>query len=258
MSEVEALRLQETCQSISDWLNRLGPVLMIAANGVVPVAAVFLAAPIVSSELELGTATLAWVLARNRRSWLLPRVALVLVVPVGLALVIGLMVDVMSGQFVAPASPWASMAGYDLRGAIIPARVVLIVAAALFAGALAGRQVPALLLGVALSGALILGVAGADNALNLANAVRLDGPGLHMNSVPIEVATGRTVTWDEIWAATPQGTDPFASGVYDTVAYGIPDADAPLVMARNVAMYLVLAVPLLFATFVIVERRRPY
>ena len=230
------------------------------------IAALLLAAPLIAVELELGTATLAWSLARTRRSWLLPRMALVVVLTVGLGVAGGLLTDWLTADLLIRGSPWESLSNYDSQGAMIAARTFLVAAAGLFGGALLGRQMPALVVAGALAAAIGMGITIENQGINRANMVVLaNDPSTGMygesdlyieNRVQV-IATGEILTWDQL----PMNSDPSSpeyQATYRDVSLGIPASQAGAVVWRNVAFYTGPGVVLLLLTLVIVERRRPY
>lgn len=101
---------------------------------------------VVGREIEHRTATLAWMLAPDRRRWLLSR-ALVGAVVVALLLAVPSVVASEAQRLVYPwAPPETSFNDYGLRGPLVVARGVAAFAIAMLIGAVLGRVLPALLL----------------------------------------------------------------------------------------------------------------
>lgn len=221
-------------------------------------AAVFLAAPLVAQEVETTTATLSWTLARSRNAWYLPRMALVMLACVGTALVLGLLVDWAVGYVVQPFSPFETLTQVYQRGMIIPSRVAVTAASCLLAGALVGRQVPALVVGIALAALVGMGLYQLDDSINRSNARRFDGPGIQFWWIVLDRRDGRVVPDDEAYGSDIYPGDLAWEAKYESVAIGIPDSDAPLVISRNVAFHGAATVVLLGASTIVVGRRRPY
>lgn len=268
LTDEQLTELQRTCDTLMtpvfagvNTVQLMGVILPIAT-------AALLAAPLVAAELELGTATLAWSLARSRLAWLLPRMATMLLVVILLGTAAGLVLDWLAAQMWIHGSPWQSLYQYTDRGAIFTARVLLVAAAGLFAGALMGRQVPALVLGAVIAAAIVIGVASADDAINRANAIVLNPDSqpttqddLYIGDAIVDASTGAIVDWGQVGAEFPNGYDPSSpefQAKYRQVALGIPASQAGEVVWRNVAFTLVPAALLLGLTVVVVERRRPY
>lgn len=233
---------------------------LIAAGGnVLPlVAAVFLAGPLVSQEVETTTATLSWTLARSRQAWYLPRMVLVMLACVGAATVLGLLVDwsmsVLRPSFV----PFGSLTEVYARGLLVPSRVALVAASCLLAGAVLGRQVPGLVLGIAGAALLGMGLYSIDDSINHANARPYTGDGIQYDSITLDRRTGEPVPPEVAYGGDIDPGDPAWEERYESVTVGLPDSDASLVIWRNVAMHGGVTVVLLAASAVVVGRRRPY
>jgi hypothetical protein len=110
--------------------------------------------PLVAREVEHGTAQLAWTLGRSRVRWLIGRVVFAALV----ALVILAALAVSTELVAAAMRPDIDMARdfhfYGGRGPLVVGRGMLGLGAGVLVGALVGRQLPALLLGVILVGGL--------------------------------------------------------------------------------------------------------
>jgi hypothetical protein len=120
----------------------------------------FLGLPVVARELEHRTAPIAWTLSRSRTRWLLiraaPVVGMVAFLSAGLAI---------AAEIIWRASPWAEglpdlgFAEYGAHGPLMVARGLAAVGVGLAAGAIVGRQLGGLLLGVLAAAALLIGTA---------------------------------------------------------------------------------------------------
>jgi hypothetical protein len=105
--------------------------------------ALFVGAPLLARELELGTHRLAWTQTVTRRRWLLSKTLLLaLATGVG-ALVLSALVmwwrhpfDVLEGRM--------SPSGFEIEGLVVPAYAVFALAVGVFAGALLRRTIPAM------------------------------------------------------------------------------------------------------------------
>jgi hypothetical protein len=191
----------------------------------------------------------------------MPRMALVMAAAIALGVAFGLASDSIVAQMFTP-HPWASLYGYDSRGAILAARVPLLAAASLFAGALFGRQLPALVVGACLTFGIGVLITGEDAVLNRANKVLLaDQDTAFLDNLSLdghlqEIATGRILTSDEE-QTVDYGSDQFQT-LYRSVSFGIPASQAGEVVWRDVGFYLLPTLAFLGLTFIVVERRRPY
>ncbi|MBA2254959.1 MAG: hypothetical protein H0W07_07595 [Chloroflexi bacterium] len=108
-----------------------------------------LGVPIVTTEIEQRTAMISWPLARSRLKWLAWRAGSVLVI--GLVL-IGLMAA--AAEALAHANDPGSdlgFASHGVRGISLVLRSTLMLVVAVAVGAVVGRLLPALLLGIALA-----------------------------------------------------------------------------------------------------------
>jgi hypothetical protein len=124
----------------------------------------FLGVPIVARELEGRTAHLSWSVSRSRRRWLIQRAAPPLAVVALGSVAVGIAGDVLTH-----AAPWVegSDPGFEdwySRGPQVAVRAAAVFGIALAAGALIGRQLPAVLV-----------TGGATLALFLAAYFVLDG-----------------------------------------------------------------------------------
>jgi hypothetical protein len=117
----------------------------------------FLGVPLVAREVEGRTAPLAWSLSRSRARWFLLRAGPVVVLVTVVALALGIAGDVLTH-----AAPWVegSDPGFEdwfSRGPQVAARALAILGVGALAGALVGRQLPAVLMGGAATLALFAG-----------------------------------------------------------------------------------------------------
>jgi hypothetical protein len=108
-----------------------------------------LGVPILTREIEQRTAMIAWPLAGSRLRWLAWRVIPVIVVG---AVLLGVMA-VAAEQLAQAYFPHADIgfAGHGSRGTSLVMRSALVLTAAVLLGAMIGRLLPALLIGIALS-----------------------------------------------------------------------------------------------------------
>ena len=112
--------------------------------------------PIVAQELEARTAQTAWTLSASRWRWLAHQVA-----PIAIVLGAGMLLAALAAEPVADASAALGRSASSLIGLHGPLVVVRAFAAfglGLMLGALLGRSLPALFLGIAISVALLFAV----------------------------------------------------------------------------------------------------
>jgi hypothetical protein len=108
--------------------------------------------PLVARDIEHGTAQLAWTLGRSRTRWLLRRIAFGVLVAVVLLAGLAVMTDLL-GAAMQPNDDLDRGFHFEgNRGLIIVARGILALGIGVLVGAMLGRQLPALLLGLIVTG----------------------------------------------------------------------------------------------------------
>ena len=143
---------------------------VMAAMAILPLfIGLFLGVPIVAREIEAGTAPTVWALVGDRRRWLVGRL-----VPILVILVVSLgFLAVASDVLWAGRSPWEpipNMSDVGLHGPGIVAKGLAVFGLALLAGAIIGRTLPAVLIGVVLCFLLYTGAGIAQSAWMQAEA----------------------------------------------------------------------------------------
>jgi hypothetical protein len=101
--------------------------------------------PLVASEIEHGTATLAWSLTRSRRRWLVARVAFAMPLVIGLLAVLAVASDTVAGAILPDLDLAADFTWYGQRGVLLVMSGLLGLGIGLGIGAMLGRQLPGLL-----------------------------------------------------------------------------------------------------------------
>jgi len=225
---------------------------------------VLLGVPLVSDELERGTAYMPWTMAPSRSGWLLRRIAIVgsVLLVVGLAMAVA--TDTVF-QATSPLTPiGASLNAIDSRGWLVPARMLVAFMAGVAAGAFVGRSLPSLITGGALALALILSVQAYTQASLYAEPPVLLGEYSNgeFSDGDFQVDSrqrdpdGRIWTYQELYD-TYGDAQPDTSA-WTQLSYGVPGTRSPEFVGRAVAIHGVELVLLLVGSVVIVERRRPY
>jgi hypothetical protein len=249
-----------------DLANRLAPYTLLAgmlqgvATPAVMFAGVYVGTPIIASEIERGTAVLPWTMGASRLRWLAPRVVLIAVWLFVFSTAIGLGIDRIHEIAISPNIPITeNLDKYEFRGWIVPARALVAFAAALLAGAVLGRALPALLAGVALSGVVVAGVLVFGSILNGMGMERVGyNDGSIVNTlVLVDKTTGGYISYGDAEAIIPQG-DPAFEERFDEVPLGVPGRASLLVVTREVLALLVGAAALLAAGVFVTDRRKPY
>jgi len=108
--------------------------------------------PLVARDIEHGTAQLAWTLGQSRTRWLLRRVAFGLLVVVILLAGLAVVTDLLGAAMQPNDDLSRSFFFEGNRGLIIVARGILALGIGVLMGALLGKQLPALLLGLIVIG----------------------------------------------------------------------------------------------------------
>ncbi|MDQ3691250.1 MAG: hypothetical protein M3406_14710 [Chloroflexota bacterium] len=115
---------------------------------------IVLSVPLVAREVEHGTAQLAWTLGRSRVRWLIGRVAFAALVALVLTGLLAVTTEVLTTAMRPDITTSESFEHYCNRDPLIVGRAMLGLGAGVLVGALVGRQLPALLLGVLVVGSL--------------------------------------------------------------------------------------------------------
>lgn len=250
-----------TCRAVlqqASTINQPANLVRAASLPVAVLAGVFLGAPIVAAEIERGTAVLPWVLARSRVRWLLGRVLTVGSCVALLATLLGLALDALQ-QSITTVPIGASLADYEGRGCLVPARALVGFAAGVFAGTVLGRSLSGLLMGLVIAVVLVLGVVGLGGAWNRADQTVLtdDRGALVLDAGLRDRGSGEILTYAAAEAMIP-ADDPAFTERFEPVRLGIPGFRSPVVVGREVALHGLEVLVLLGASAVAVDRRRPY
>lgn len=160
--------------------------LLIGLLWVVPTGlGALLGVAITAGEIERGAAQVSWPLARSRARWLLLRAA-----PVALILIVILGVAAGFAELTTRARLISDDVGfhdYQLRTALVPLRGVLAFSIGLAVGAIFGRTLPALMVALAFSAAVTVGLLGLVQAwqVGAATLVPIDQLSIDNGSYPL-------------------------------------------------------------------------
>lgn len=222
-----------------------------------------LGVPVLSTEIERRTAMIAWPLAGSRLRWLVWRAGSVLVI--GLVLV-GVMA--VGAEALARARyPEGDLgfASHGARGISMVVRSMLMLVAAIAIGAVVGRLLPALLIGIAFA----VGVSFAVDLLppygmSLTELTPSDVSGYHLTTgVGYRAPDGTPISEDE---ANAIGQAAYAEYSPDfppdsvlpyTVGYGVAGSRYVEALAREAAVLLGATVVAGAVAAAVVSRRRP-
>lgn len=232
------------------------------------VVGLVLGVPIVTREVEQRTALISWPMARSRLRWLALRLVPVLIIGLTLMAVLGVAADQMTRAYF-PHND-IGFAYYEGRGVPLVMRTAVVLVAGMAIGAVVGRTLPALLLGIGLSVAVTVGL-----ALALPHWVQptvladietdpaaMIGGRLH-TAIQYRLTGGEIVGADEgerlIEAAYDEtgGAEPDPSALPQMFIIGISGDRYAEVMTRETAALGAIALVLTGVTAAIVRRRRP-
>ena len=150
----------ERCRDLMEQFGNLGglggQLLTYSAIGSMALS-VILGVPIVSREIEHGTAPIAWALTTSRLRWLLWRVAIIGGCLVAVLAVGAVASTILAASLLPDSNAGADFSWYGQRGSLLIVRGLLGFAIGVLAGAFVGRQLPALLLTLAVTAATFLG-----------------------------------------------------------------------------------------------------
>lgn len=251
--------------------NEAGKVM--AAMAILPLfAGVFLGVPVIAREVEAGTAPTIWALAASRVRWLAGRLA-----PLVVLLVVSLgFLAVTADALWQSREPWGVYPNFrdvSLHGPSVLARGLATFGLALLAGAVIGRVLPTVIVGVALCFVLYAGwgfafAAWGDAAAELrpipANLENYDAvfPGGTSMAQGFVAADERFLyDWEAVELA-PAGVDPYEwlygpdSGL-EPVMRGIPGTDYPRWAMIETAGFGAIGLLGIALAFPVVVRRRP-
>jgi hypothetical protein len=127
--------------------------------------------PLVARDIEHRTAHMAWTLGQSRTRWLLGRAVFGALVVVALLAGLAVVTDVL-GAAMQPNDDLSRSFHFEgNRGAIILARGILALGIGVLVGAIVGRQLPALLLGLIVTGLLYAALTFAIGKWNETDAI---------------------------------------------------------------------------------------
>jgi hypothetical protein len=249
---------------------------VMAAMFVLPLlTGLLVGAPLVASELESRTATIAWSLGGSRRRWLVARLAIL-----AGGLVIALAIPAMAADILVASRPphydlsSATMVDYGLRGPLVVFRGLASFSIGVAAGLLLGRLLPAILVGGVAVLLLVMGVTSyayadwPESELFVPRADQNYADRSQQDYGWID-ASGVRISWEQLIARYPGGfdeTDPnfdytaFEAWQYDNfqrVVLGIPGEKLAFVPWREAAGLTALSIVLLGSSLWFIEGRRP-
>ena len=247
---------------------------IMAAMAILPLfAGVFLGVPIVAREIEGRTAPTIWALAASRPRWLVGRLVPVLVV---LALALGF-VAVASEILWFGREPWGVVPRFGdvgLHGPGVVARALATFGLSLLAGAVIGRLLPAVIVGVMLCFVLLFGWGLAVTAWGSAAAEVRPMPADQNLEAAFPGGTALSTGWltpeglflydHEAVELAPPGVDPYEwlydgaqEAGYVPVIRGISGSAYPAWSLIETVGFSAVGLLAIALTFPITDRRRP-
>jgi ABC-type transport system involved in multi-copper enzyme maturation permease subunit len=241
---------------------------IMGVGAAVPVlAGILIGVAVVGRELESGTVSLAWTLSRSRRRWYLTRALLIGAILGGVLLVPATAANLLEHSRQPLVDSGSSFADDGLRGPVIVMLGLQTYALAVVAGAIVGRQLPAVIMGLALTVAAILAF---ENGATRWQASLAEWRPAASSRYSIDIildqgyrdrTTGSIVDQNSVFNAAPQvdgGPDgTWIDAHYDSVALIVPGSRYGLIVAGESAVLGGAALVLLGLGLLVVNRRRP-
>ena len=242
---------------------------IIGFGSMLPVlAGILLGVAVVARELEAGTASLAWTLSRSRRRWYLTRALLLAAILTGILFVPALAADFMEHARQPLVDPAASFDNGALRGPIFVFRGVLTYGIAVVTGAILGRQLPAVIVTLALTLAVIIGFETAvvrwerSIAEWVPSGANLSSADLMFDLQFRDRATGVIADQNDVINGAPQSNDggpdfDWINSHYEYVSLVVPGSRYGYVVAAETGAMGAITIVLLGFGMLVVNRRRP-
>ena len=241
---------------------------IMGVGAAVPVlAGILIGVAVVGRELESGTVSLAWTLSRSRRRWYLTRALSIGAILGAVLLVPAFAANLLEHARQPLADPWSSFADDGLRGPVIVMLGLLTYGLAVVAGAAVGRQLPAVIVGLALMlGAILAFESGATHwEASLAEwrpaASARYSIDIILDEAYRDRATGSIVDQNTVFNTAPQ-TDGGPDGTwidahYDSIALIVPGSRYGFVVGVESAALGGATLLLLGLGLLVVNHRRP-
>ena len=235
--------------------------------GLVPfIAGLVLGVPIVSREVEHRTALIAWPLSGSRVRWLAWRSMPVFAIALVLVAVLAFASDEMWRAYF-PTSD-IGFAEYESRGIPLVTRAALMLVVGVAAGAVIGRLLPSLLVGIGLSVAILVGFAlvlpyWVPSAELTGGELVIFGPGPLRTGAEYRLATGEIVSAQEGEILMQSlyeesgGEEPDPAVMPQQIMYGVSADRYPDVLLRESVVITATALAVAVIAVMIVRRRRP-
>lgn len=230
------------------------------------IVGVLLGAPLVAREIDQRTAELTWAVSASRSRWVLGRAAAILIMLAVLCASLAIASDFLEGARTPLLDAGNSFLDYGSRSWVLVGRGVAVAAIALFVGAFVGRVLPAVVVSLAVGGAVLvlapfLAFATAPTQA-LPAGQQVAAPTDYYAAVAWRTEDGELLSDAEARAMAPAGdaaeTASWLEAEFDYVTVVVPGKEFMSVQAREIVVEFVVATLALAATVAIVRRRAPY
>lgn len=258
------------CSDVALWLSLRDTELPRFLGAMPFVAGVVFGSVLVSREIEHRSAQLGWSLSGSRAAWFLERLIPVVVLTVLLVGALAVAAELLEAARQPTVDPRSSLNEYGTRGPVLVIRGLAALAIATLAGAFTGRQLPALLIGAAVSLFLVYGLVWMfpyGSAWHWVPEDEYRAPGADIayrrDTSGFRDDDGRILTYEQ---AVAQAPDPGDSGAADDWVYAnfepvtrvLKGNQLLEIEARESIALGCLSLIGITASLVVVDRRRPY
>ncbi|HUH07563.1 MAG TPA: hypothetical protein VML96_07125 [Egibacteraceae bacterium] len=223
-----------------------------------------LGAPVLTQEIERRTAMIAWPLAGSRLRWLAWRAGSVMVIGLVLIGVLAIAAEGLAGAEALDGD--LGFAQHGARGISLVTRAALMLVVAITVGAVIGRVLPSLLIGVALAAGLSTAVASLPpygvESTELTTA-EMNGGSPFTTGAAYRAPDGRPISEDEANAISQAVYQEYSpelppdSILPYSVSYGVAGSRYFEVLARESALLVGVTVLVGGVAAAVVQRRRP-
>jgi hypothetical protein len=265
------------------WNQELAETIMPAMAVLPLLGGIVLGVPLLGSELETRTATIAWSLGASRRRWLIVRLAILGIGLIAVLTVATIAAEILEGERHALRGYLPgefTFDDYGLHGPLVLLRGLAAFSIGVLVGLVLGRVLPALLVALVAVALLWWGVDSArwmgwpepEILVEEAGHYYMQfgfGPDAAGDGTGWVDAAEQRVTWDQIVARSPIGYRPddedFDSNAFDSWVYenfrpitlAIPGQKLRFVEWREGAGLAALTIVLLGTSVLAIERKRP-
>jgi hypothetical protein len=236
-----------------------------------------LGVPVVAREIDHGTAQLAWSIGRSRLRWLIGRAAFAALIAIALSGALAVTTEILASAMLHEIDLSQDFNLYGNRGPLIVGQAMLGLGAGVLVGAVLGRQLPALLLGIIVVGGLYAaswagfpawyateaefasmdeflgGPLWIESGIELTNGERVSWGDYYAGGAAIETYQAQDGTYYASQADADAGRDPIGR---DYVLI-IPGGRYNEIVSRETAVFAGAGLVLIGGAAGVIHRRRP-